>query len=169
MSNISKLAELAKNVRAGSEDDLDELIDSMKHFGWLDEFPALADEHGAILVGNRRMKAAKKAGVEPVVRTITFGAGEKADAQRVKFALVSNLGSKPMSREDRQRIAEHLYGNKEWTMERIAEALNVSIATVGVILGNFLIMRKLEPPRRQAIPKGQDAPRAAVSQSLPWW
>jgi hypothetical protein len=34
----------------------------------------------------------------------------------------SNIGGAPMTKDDRKRIAEYLYGAREWTMERIAKA-----------------------------------------------
>lgn len=114
----------AKNIRAAGGDDT-ELRESLKSFGWLKEFPALADENGVVLVGNRRVKLAKELGIEPVVETITFGKGTAADAERLKLAIASNIGFQSMTPEDRKRIAAHLYG-AEWTMQRIAEALGVT-------------------------------------------
>ena len=35
-----------------------------------------------------------------------------------------------MTKEDRKRIAEHLYGERGWVMERIAEALNVAQSAI---------------------------------------
>jgi hypothetical protein len=34
----------AKNIRSTTDDDLAELTDSMKEFGWIPELPALIDE-----------------------------------------------------------------------------------------------------------------------------
>jgi hypothetical protein len=39
---------------------------------------------------------------------------------------------------DRKRISEHLYGKREWTMERIAEALNVSKKTISLDLSEIV-------------------------------
>ena len=44
--------------RGGSKDDLSDLLDSMRTFGWIPEFPAIRDERGEILVGHRRLAAA---------------------------------------------------------------------------------------------------------------
>jgi hypothetical protein len=38
--------------------DLTELRQSLQEFGWNPEFPAIVDENGIVLVGNRRMKIA---------------------------------------------------------------------------------------------------------------
>jgi ParB-like chromosome segregation protein Spo0J len=102
----------------------------MQQHGWNTEFPAISDERGNILVGRRRLTCAELLGIAPVIKTIAFGVGEAADAERVRLAIISNLGQAPLGRKDRQRIAELLYGEREWTMERIAEALNVGKSTV---------------------------------------
>ena len=38
-----------------------------------------------------------------------------ADADRVRLVIISNIGAKPMSKQERQRIAESLYGERQWT------------------------------------------------------
>ena len=76
----------------------------MKAHGWVKHFPALIDEHDVTLVGHRRLKIAKELGIEPVVQKLTIGEGDEADAERLRVAIVSNIGSKPMTKEDRQRI-----------------------------------------------------------------
>lgn len=155
----------ADNIRSTLGDDLGELVDSMRAHGWVAEFPALADEHGVVLVGHRRMKAAEVAGVEPIVKTISFGDGDAADAERVRLAIVSNIGAKPLTAEDRKRIAEHLYGERKWTQNRIAEALGVTQRTISNDVAGLEITSK--PPRpRGGRPKG--APRttkAGVSET----
>jgi IS30 family transposase len=45
-------------------------------------------------------------------------------------SLISIVRTLQLRRCVRQRIAEYLYGEKEWIMELIAEALNVSTATI---------------------------------------
>src|SRR5262245_13970625 len=81
----------AAQVRQDMADDT-ELRQSLKTFGWHCEFPAIADEAGAILVGNRRLRIAQEEGIAPVIKTIAFGPGSEADAERIKIALISNLG-----------------------------------------------------------------------------
>jgi ParB-like chromosome segregation protein Spo0J len=113
-----------------ARDDLEELRASMKEHGWVPEFPALRDERGIVLVGHRRLKVAGELGIEPVIKTLRLGAGDEADAQRFRLAIVSNIGWKAFTPSDRQRIAEYLYGEHEWTMARIAKALDVAVDTV---------------------------------------
>jgi hypothetical protein len=62
-------------------------------------------------------------------------------------AIASNLGHAPMTKEDRKRIAEYLYGEREWTMQRIAEALDVHTATVARDLGAFSHDAKTSRPK----------------------
>jgi ParB-like chromosome segregation protein Spo0J len=142
-----KTGALAENIRDIIGGDDTELRNSLRQFGWHAELPALVDEHGVTIVGHRRLKIAKELMIEPVIKTITFGIGNVADAERVKLALVSNLGAKPLTKADRQRLAEYLYGKREWTMEQIAKALNVSTKQVSRDLEGFDMMSKPSRPK----------------------
>jgi len=70
---------------------------------------------------------------------------------------LSNIGGQPLTKKDRQHLAEYLYG-RGWTMERIGEGLGVSNQTIGRDLGGFSTMEK--PPR----PKG-GRPKGSQSKS----
>ena len=134
---------LSENIRLDEGDD-EELRQSMQSFGWRKEFPALLDEHKVVLVGHRRMRIAEELGIDPVVDVLQLGEGDEADAERMKIALVSNLGGKLMTVKDRQRIAEHLYGRRGWTMQRIAAALNIAQSTVTEDLGTLSTVDKVD-------------------------
>jgi ParB-like chromosome segregation protein Spo0J len=159
MSNKAITELLSSNVRADVEGDDEELRESLKEFGWVKELPALADENGVVLVGNRRVRLAKELGIEPNIRTITFGNGDAADAERVRLAIASNIGGKPMSPKDRQRIARHLYGEHQWTMQRIGDALNVTHKTISKDLAGFV------PEVQISRPKGGRPKREARSKA----
>ena len=147
------------NIRLPGDDDLTELRELMK-FGWSDQFPAIVDENGVVLVGHRRLKAAKELGIEPVIKKLHFGSGPAADAEQFKVAFVSNMGGKPFTKEDRKRFAEYLYGEQEFTMSRIAEALQVSVNTIHHDLKGFFEIEK--PPRpKGGRPKGS-APKEKI-------
>lgn len=156
-----KTGKFAGNIRARSADDLSDLLESMKSFGWLKHFPAIQDENGVTLVGHRRLRAAEKLGIDPVIEKFNFGQGDEADAERLKLALASNIGFKQMTRDDRKRIAEYLYGQREWTMEKIADALDVSAMTVSRDLGNFNTPLKSKPAKTIANPKGAGRPKGS--------
>jgi ParB-like chromosome segregation protein Spo0J len=152
-----KDGEFAKNIRSTLGED-DELKESMQKFGWIKEFPALIDEHDVVLVGHRRMKIAQELGIQPITLKVALGTGEAADAERFKLAIASNIGHKPMTKEDRQRIAKYLYGDREWSMQRIADALNVSTMQVSRDLDGF--NPTLKPARpKGGRPKGSTRPR----------
>jgi hypothetical protein len=141
-------------IRASKTDD-GELRASLQQYGWHQEFPALLDEHGHVLVGNRRMRLAKALGIEPVTKELRLGAGSEADAERIKLALISNIGGAPLTKEDRKRIAEHLYGEREWTMDKIAKALNVSQNTISLDLCDLSTIDKSnKQPKTASNPKG---------------
>src|SRR5262252_1641298 len=160
------LKEFVKTLRADSG-DVSELRESFRRFGWVKYLPAIVDENGLVLVGNRRLKAAKLEGIEPIILTVTLGQGDAADAERLKLALASNLGGESLTKEDRKRIAEHLYGKKEWTMERIVEALNVAQSTITEDLRNLSTVDKSNLPRPRAIQRGRGDPKARASRLRP--
>ena len=124
----------ATGVRIGSDHDSDEAKDaelrqSMQESGWLPGHPAIVDENGTLLVGNRRMTIAKELGIRPDVLKFAFGQGDQGDIRRLKMALLSNVGNKPFSRGDRQAIASYLSA-RGWTQQSIAEALGVAQRTI---------------------------------------
>lgn len=138
----------SENVRRRSTavTGIEELRESMREFGWVEEFPAIRDERGVVLVGHRRLAVAKELGIQPVVNTVILGSGDAADAKRFRIAIVSNLASKPFTAEERKDLAEYLYGEREWVMERIAQALNVSVQTISNDLLGFQPTGKLDRP-----------------------
>jgi hypothetical protein len=73
-------------------------------------------------------------------------------------ALISNIGAAPLTKEDRKRIAVHLYG-KDWTMERIAEALRVGVGTVHRDLADFSTVEKSMRAKSAINPKGAGRPK----------
>src|SRR5262252_5455019 len=160
------LKEFVKTLRADSG-DVSELRESFRRFGWVKYLPAIVDENGLVLVGNRRLKAAKLEGIEPIILTVTLGQGTEGDAERMKLALASNLGGEPLTKEDRIRIAEHLYGEKEWTMERIAEALNVAQSTITEDLRNLSTVDKSKPAKTASNPKGAGRPKGSRKPPAP--
>jgi ParB-like chromosome segregation protein Spo0J len=138
----------ANNIRKFVKTDNVELRQSMEQFGWLEEFPAIRDERGVVLVGHRRIAVAKELGIEPVIKDVRLGFNDAADAKRFGLAIASNIGAKAFSADDRKRIAEYLYSEHEWTMEKIGKALSVSKMTISKDLESC--KPTLQPPR----PKG---------------
>jgi AraC-like DNA-binding protein len=147
-----KTGVFADNIRSTDDGDNAELKASLKQFGWVAEFPAIKDEHGVVLIGHRRLKLADELNITPVIKTLALGSGDVADAERLKLAIVSNIGGAPMTKQDRQRIAEHLYGERDWTMQRVAEALGVSQKTVSKDLSDFI-------PKVRNVPRGKGRPK----------
>jgi hypothetical protein len=161
-----EIGAFALNIPDINGDD-SELRESLKQFGWVKEFPALADENGVVLVGHRRLKIAEEEKIEPVIKKLRLGKGDAADAKRLRLALVSNIGFKAMTAKDRGRIAEHLYGERKWTMARIAEALNVNEATVSRDLRNSCMRQELKHTKTVSNPKGAGRPKGSRSRKKP--
>jgi ParB-like chromosome segregation protein Spo0J len=157
---------LTDNIRVDDARDDDELRASLKTLGWISSFPAIKDERGVVLVGHRRLRIAAEEKIEPKVDVLILGDGDAADADRVKIALASNIGGKPLTPKDRRRIAEHLYGEREWTMERIGAALGVSHQTIGRDLGNLSMTDKSKrQPKTATNPKGSGRPKGVKART----
>lgn len=152
----------ARNIRSEKTADDTELRASLKQFGWIKEFPAIADENGVVLVGHRRIRIANQLGIAPVIQTLTLGKGDEADAERLKIAIASNIGGAPMTKDDRKHIAEHLYGKRQWTMERIGAALNVSHKTISKDLGEFVPEVQIKTGKTTSNPKGAGRPKGST-------
>jgi hypothetical protein len=156
----------SKNTRWFTEDGLDELRESMRHFGWLKELPAYRDERGVVLIGHRRLAAAKDLGIEPIIRTLRLGNGDTADAARFALAIASNLGNKPLTAADRRRMAEYLYGERQWSQEQIAKTLMVSQATISNDLARLITSDNFSRPRRAGRPRGEPKPRFGATKRV---
>ena len=155
------------NVRKlRTSDRMEDLRESMRAFGWIEELPAIEDERGVVIVGHRRLAVAKELGIEPVVRVVRFGSGDEADARRFRLAIVSNTGAKPFTQEDRARLAEYLYRDREWTMQQIAEALDVSTQTVSRDLSHVEKVRDGRP-RTKLTPDQQNTVLELAGQGVP--
>ena len=167
----------SENVRRDTrKDGMAELRESMRSFGWVPELPAVKDERGVVLTGHRRLKIAAELGIDPVITTVRLGDGDAADARRFAIAIASNLGAKPFTPQERQQLAEYLYGERDWTMARIAEALNVATSTVSEDLRNFSTVEKRKgrgrprrSPNRKVIPEmeAEIAQAVEVGQPVP--
>ena len=156
-----------ENVRRNTgKDTMDELRESMRSFGWLEEFPAIKDERGVVLVGHRRLAVATELEIEPKVRMLRLGDGDEADAKRFALAIASNLGAKAFTPEERKDIAEYLYGEREWTQERIAEALQVSQRTISSDLRELEVASNSKKSRGGR-PRGSKTTRPQSRQAPP--
>jgi len=153
--------QFSENIRR-STGSLDELRESMREFGWLEQFPAIKDERGVVLVGHRRLAVAVELGIEPVLSTVRCGEGDDGDARRFRLAIASNIGSKPFTPDERKRIAEYLYGVRDWTMARIGQALSVSEKTISKDLAEFLPKVRTRPkpgrPKKPSEPSKKRPP-----------
>jgi hypothetical protein len=114
------------SIRSGPMDD-DELRASLQNAGWDANLPAIRDERGTVLVGNRRMRIAAELGIEPVVATVAFGDDEEG---RARLTWVSNIGSASLTPADRKRVAARLYLSENMTQAAIAKTLGVDQRTI---------------------------------------
>lgn len=140
-------AALVAAMRSEVTDDTD-LRNSLQEFGWLEELPAIQDEDGVTLVGNRRLRLAQELSIPPAVKVIAIGRGTEADARRFRLAYASNIGGKPMTPAERKKLAIYLTQTRNWTQQRIGEALGVGQREVHRYLEGVYAGRINPPPPR---------------------
>jgi ParB-like chromosome segregation protein Spo0J len=156
-----------ENIRTPNPKGFKELEDSMRAIGWLKDLPAIRDEHDVVIVGHRRLKVAADLGIEPVIRTITFGDGEAGDAKRAALAIASNVGTEKLSPADRKVMAETLYVETGWSMQRIGALLKTSTMTVSRDLRGLIGVKPPERGGRPRSPKPEPEPAALQLVSNP--
>ena len=143
----------------------DELRASLKAAGWNEHLPAIKDEEGNVIVGNRRMAIAEQEGIEPVIKVVMFGNGAEAQAARIRLANVSNIGAAPLKAQDRKRQAESLYKGG-LTQQAIASMLGVSQRQISTDLGNLEVTSKLNHTKTDTNPKGAGRPKARPQKAV---
>src|SRR5436190_2781255 len=72
---IERLVPYADNARMHSEADIDKLVDSLRRWGWTN--PVLADEHGVLIFGHGRVRAAAKLGLTSIPVMVACGWSEE--------------------------------------------------------------------------------------------
>jgi ParB-like chromosome segregation protein Spo0J len=82
---VADLVPYARNARTHSAEQVDQLVASIKEWGWTS--PVLLDEAGGIIAGHGRVLAAKKLGLADVPCMVAVGWTE---AQRKAYVIVDN-------------------------------------------------------------------------------
>src|ERR1700731_1522559 len=72
---IERLIPYASNARQHSEGDIDKLADSLRRWGWTN--PVLVDEHGVLIAGHGRVRAAAKLGLTSIPVMVARGWSEE--------------------------------------------------------------------------------------------
>lgn len=82
---ISALVPYDRNPRTHSEEQVAQVADSIRQFGWTN--PVLIDEQGSIIAGHGRVLAAQRLGIDkvPCIRLT-----ELTDAQRRAYVIADN-------------------------------------------------------------------------------
>jgi DNA modification methylase len=73
--SIERLIPYAKNARLHTEADINSLVDSLRRWGWTN--PVLVDEHGMLIAGHGRVRAAAKLGLTSIPVIIARGWSEE--------------------------------------------------------------------------------------------
>jgi len=89
--------------------------------------PVEYDEHGNILDGHHRVRACRELGIKDWPTVTRGGMDDEAKAEHV---LTLNLSRRHLTREQRRELVKRLRVDRGWQLERIAERLGVSVATV---------------------------------------
>jgi hypothetical protein len=148
------------NIRDIAPLDDTELRKSMQTFGWVEQFPAIKDQNGIVLVGHRRLKIAAELGIPPVIVVVDCG----NDPERWRIAIASNIGSEKLSAHDRKCIAKQLYDTGEWTLEGISKATGVVVSTISKDLSGFIPSEKTSRPKGGR-PKGSGKPKNKLQEA----
>lgn len=90
--SIEDLQPYEKNARTHSEEQIAQIVESMKRFGWTQ--PILADEKNLIVAGHGRLEAAKLLGLKsvPVIRKADWTEEEKRAYTIADNQLALNAG-----------------------------------------------------------------------------
>ena len=83
--SIEQLIPYASNARLHSETDIDKLADSLRRWGWTN--PVLVDEHGVLIAGHGRIRAAAKLGLPSIPVMVARG---RSDAEKRAYRLADN-------------------------------------------------------------------------------
>src|SRR6056297_3107275 len=89
---VRDLKPYARNPRTHSKDQIRQIADSIRTFGWTN--PVLIDEAGGVLAGHGRIEAAKLLGLDevPVIRLDHMSAAEKRAYILADNKLAENAG-----------------------------------------------------------------------------
>lgn len=90
-------------LRPINKDNVERLAESMRAFGYMEQHPILLDQHGRVLSGRHRIKAAELAGVQYRTKVIEVA----SDQEALAIAFTANEGAS-FSRVERERIAKRL-------------------------------------------------------------
>lgn len=82
---IAALVPYARNSRTHSDEQIDQLVASMREWGFTN--PVLADEHGGIIAGHGRVLAAQRLGLPEVPVIVAAG---WTDAQKRAYVIADN-------------------------------------------------------------------------------
>ncbi len=85
MRSVASLSPYANNSRTHSPKQIDQLISSIKKWGWT--IPVLIDETGMIIAGHARVRAAKKIGIRDVPVIVAAG---WSDEQKKAYVIADN-------------------------------------------------------------------------------
>ncbi len=100
---LSELIPYAKNARTHTDKQIDQIVASMREWGWTN--PVLIDESGSIIAGHGRVLAAKKLGITSVPVMV---ATDWTEAQKRAYVIADN------------KIAE----NADWDGSKLSDELS---------------------------------------------
>lgn len=82
---VSELVNYPANSRTHSDDQINQLVNSIKEFGFTN--PILIDEHNTIIAGHCRLDAAKRLDIKEVPCIVLSGL---SDAQKIAYVIADN-------------------------------------------------------------------------------
>lgn len=131
--HVTSLATELDSQRGGlrplDEKHVARLMESMREFGFREEFPILITKNGRLLDGRHRRAAAERLGIGPITQTIS-PRKELSDQEALAVAWVGNIHSPGWTPKDLDRISSALGGVSP------ARALGVGTRARNALLDN---------------------------------
>jgi len=153
IKSVKDLTVSEQNVRKeGVDEDIDMYTSSIKKHGLIQ--PLVVDSKGRVFIGQKRLKALEKAGVEKVLvievpEDVAVALEQKVtDEEALMRSIIENTVRKPVPMKDLQNAIRTL-SEKYGSIKRVAEVMGIS-EDVLKIWGSFAIV---EPRTRR---KGED-------------
>ncbi len=130
------------------EDELQQLAESIKEYGLLQPIVVRrVDDRYQIIAGERRLRAATKAGLEHVAAQVR----DVDERQMVELAIVENLQRKDLSPLEKAASFHHYLQTYRCTQEELAGRLKINRSTIA----NLIRLLELPEPVQKALREGK--------------
>ncbi len=130
------------------QDDIDELAGSIKETGVLQPIVVIPeDNHYKIVVGERRWRAARKAGLQKIPAIVR----QLSEKQQIEASLVENLQRKDLNPIEIALAYQKLIQKLDYSQEEVAKKVGKDRASIA----NYIRLLKLPPEIQRKVAEGK--------------